>query len=216
MNEEKFFDRFIEDSGWNPCPKQPFYRDGYVYATNRMVLVRVPYKDLTRLYEPDKVIKTLPTFPEPTCSLNLPISTIIDILKSIPAIEEVRVEGKDAECDECEGSGSVEWTYEDSDGEEHFEHFDCPICKGMGKVKTKKFYRELRFTSINGVAFRNNELKILAEAANDLGLNTIEVVQLPDSCSAARFHLEPNIDIIIMAAVNVKIDRTIKLEMMEN
>lgn len=211
-NEEKFLNRFVNTLEWPESIKKPFYRDGFVYATNRMILVRVPYRDLERLYDTVDKPTNLPQFPEPTCDIELPISVLVETFKTIPKVEELRVEGKAAECDECEGRGEVEWTYEDSDGEEHQRYFECPICNGRGKVKTKEFYREWRYTSINGIAFRNNELMIIAEAAHDLGLSTIRVLHLPESCSAARFQLEPNIDIIIMAAVDVKIDRTISLE----
>lgn len=215
-DEEKFLNRFVNQLEWPESIKKPFYRDGFVYATNRTILVRVPYKDLQRLYEPVDSPKNLPQFPEPTCDIELPISVLVETFKSIPKVEERRVEGKDAECDECEGTGEVEWTYEDSDGEEHQKNFDCPICEGYGKVKTKEFYREWLYTSINGVAFRNNELIIMAEAAHDLGLSSIKILHLPEKCSPARFQLEPNIDIIIMAAVDVKVDRSITLKENEN
>lgn len=211
-NEEKFLDRFVHPSDWHEGVKKPFYREGFVYATNRTIMVRVPYRDLERLYDTVEKPKNLPKFPEPTCDIELPISMLVETLKSIPKCEERRVEGKAAECDECEGSGEVEWTYEDSDGEEHQKNFDCPICNGYGKVKTKNFYREWRYTSINGVAFRNNELIIMAQAAHDLGLDSIKISHLPESCSPARFQLQHNIDIIIMAAVDINVDRTITLE----
>lgn len=216
INEEKFLNRFVNILEWPESIRKPFYRDGFVYATNRNILVRVPYRDLERLYDTVDKPKNLPKFPEPTCQLDLPISVLVETFKSIPKVEERSVKGKAAECDECEGSGEVEWTYEDSDGEEHQKYFDCPICEGLGKVKTKKFYREWLYTSINGVALRNNELMIMAEAANDLGLSSIKILHLPESCSPARFQLEPNIDIIIMAAVDVKVDRTITLKENEN
>lgn len=210
-DEEKFLNRFVNTLEWPESIKKPFYREGFVYATNRTIMVRVPYNDLKRVYEPAESPKNLPQFPESTCDIELPISVLVETFKSIPQCEERRVEGKAAECDECEGSGEVEWTYEDSDGEEHQKYFDCPICNGDGKVKTKKFYREWLYTSINGVPFRNNELIIMAEAAHDLGLDSIKILHLPKSCSPARFQLEPNIDIIIMAAVDVKVDREISL-----
>lgn len=199
--EKEFFDCFTEkeDDYLPSFCRHAFYRDGYVIATDRAILVRAPYESLRELYvNEDKNPKGLPDFPASNCSFNLPLNILVDTIKSIPAEETIAVEGKAAECDECEGTGSVEWTYEDYDGNEHKQDFDCPVCGGRGRVKTKKFRREWRYISINGVRFLVRPLMKLAKAMDMEGFDSVEIKNLPPGQTPALMCLEGGIDILIM------------------
>lgn len=212
--EKDFFNCFVDkDDEYLPsfCHR-PFYRDGYVVATDRVILIRAKYDDLKGVYVQEDKPKRLPDFPEPNCDFQLSLSKLVDTIKSIPEEEYVNVYGKDAECDECEGSGRVEWTYEDSDGEEHLEDFDCPICDGRGKVKTKKYLREWRCISVNGSIFSVRTLMKLAKAMDVAGFDTVNVKNLPTGCTPALMHLGGNFEVIIMPCPGATPVREIKLE----
>lgn len=211
--EKDFFDCFTEkvlDDRPSFC-YQPFYRDGFVIATDMAILVRVPYDSLQGVYDKSEQPKRIPDFPNPNCDFELPLATIVKTIKSIPEVEEVRVHGIDAECDECEGSGTVEWVYADSDGEEHRKDFDCPICDGRGKVKTKKYLREWRCISINSTILSVRTLMKLAKAMDVAGFDTVNVKNPPTGCTPALMHLGDNIQVIIMPCPEAKPIREIKL-----
>jgi hypothetical protein len=35
-------------------------------------------------------------------------------------------------CEDCNGSGEVEWIYYDLEEDEHYCMADCPVCEGTG------------------------------------------------------------------------------------
>ena len=198
--EKDFFDCFTEKD-YEDLPSfcyRPFYRDGYVFATDRAIMVRVLYDSLQGVYDNSEQPKLIPDFPKPNCDFELQLATIVKTIKSIPEVEEVRVDGIDAECDECDGHGTVEWVYEDSDGEEHRKDFDCPICDGRGKVKTKKYLREWRCIKINDTIFSVRTLMKLAKAMVVAGFDTVNVKNLPEGYTPALMCLGDNIEVIIM------------------
>lgn len=185
VNEETFFSRFVYDGPFvnRDCLRKPFERDGFIYASNSMFMVRVAKNLCEKAYDQSENPKLLPCFPAPECNYKLELKELIEVLKSIPRRKTVAVSGKDAECDECDGDGRVEWTYEDSDGEEHQEYFDCPICRGKGKVSTKVIGRYERAVSINGTSFNAGLLSLMAEAINDAGLKSVII-----ACPAREGH----------------------------
>lgn len=211
--EKDFFDCFTEKD-YEDLPLfcyRPFYRGGYVYATDRAIMVRAPYNSLKEIYDKSELPKRLPDFPKPNCDFELSLEVLVETIKSIPEEEIVPVHGLDAECDECDGSGTVEWVYEDSDGEEHRKDFDCPICDGRGKVKTKKYLREWRCISVNGSVFSVRTLMKLAKAMDVAGFDTVNVKNLPTGCTPALMHLGGNIEVIIMPCPEATPVREIKL-----
>lgn len=211
--EKDFFECFmdVEDDYLPSFCHKAFYKDGYVVATDRIILVRVPYNSLEGIYDKEDTPKKLPIFPAPNCNLHLPLSVLVDTIKSIPAEEMVSVEGAAAECDECEGTGLVEWTYEDCEGKEHLENFDYPICNGCGRVKTKKYHREWRCISINGSIFSVRPLMKLAKAMDIAGFDSVNVRNLPQEPTPALMSLDGGIDVIIMPCPDAKPIRDIKL-----
>lgn len=212
-NEESFFKRFVYNGEFvnRDSLRKPFERDGYIYATNSRVMVRVAKNLCEESYKQQEHPKKLPTFSAGDCCYKLDLKELVEVLKSIPSCETVAVSGKDAECDECEGYGRVEWTYENTNGEEHRDYFDCPICDGKGKVATKEFYREERSVSINGVPFNAGLLCNIAEAMNDIGLQSAVVARLEKGSQPMLIQFQDGIDVIIMPS-GVEPYREMKLE----
>ncbi len=63
----------------------------------------------------------------------LSIEKINSVLSKCPLIEDFDEEEKEVTCDECNGSGEVIFTYEDSEYQDHELDGECPICNGDGK-----------------------------------------------------------------------------------
>jgi hypothetical protein len=63
----------------------------------------------------------------------LVIEKINSILDTCPLIEDYDEEEKEDTCNECNGSGEVEVTYEDKNMKDHDIYVECPICDGYGE-----------------------------------------------------------------------------------
>ncbi len=158
QNEKLFFSRFVYNGEFinRACLKEPFERNGFIYASDARIMVRVEKCLCEDSYNHQGGPEKLPSFPAPESNYKLDLKELIEVLKSIPQYETVAVSGKEAECDECEGRGEVEWTYEDSNGEEHFDYFDCPICDGKEKSKPRN-------TSVKNVPLRLTEHHLMPD-----------------------------------------------------
>lgn len=214
QNEKLFFSRFVYNGEFinRACLKKPFERNGFVYASDARIMVRVEKSLCEESYDPQGGPKSLPSFPAPESNYKLDLKELIEILKSIPRCETVAVSGKEAECDECEGDGRVEWTYEDSNGEELYDYFDCPICDGKGKVKTKEIEREERAIAINGTSFNAGLLQKIAEAMNDIGLPYGVITYQAKNSQPMLIQLQEGIEVIIMPCIGIEPCRELHLK----
>lgn len=214
QNEKLFFSRFVYNGEFinRACLKEPFERNGFIYASDARIMVRVEKCLCEDSYSHQGGSEKLPSFPAPESNYKLDLKELIEVLKSIPQYETVAVSGKEAECDECEGRGEVEWTYEDSNGEEHFDYFDCPICDGKGKVKTKEYEREERAIAIKGTSFNAGLLQTIAEAMNDIGLSYSVIAYQAKDSRPMLIQLKKGIDVIIMPCIGVEPCRELHLK----
>lgn len=115
-----------EGRGWGYTP---FLQNGYVYATDFHVLIRVHPRLSEVEYDENPKASSMS---EPLCTDGMnshivKVSEISKLLQSIPKIEEMTAKRKSKKCEECGGEGMVEWEYKDYE-----EHFECPVCKGEG------------------------------------------------------------------------------------
>lgn len=60
----------------------------------------------------------------------LSLHQLKSIIEKCPMVEEIKEEK--IECEECNGSGEVDYTYEDRKRVEHIIEQDCPSCNGDG------------------------------------------------------------------------------------
>ena len=108
-----------------------FRQNGYVVASDGHILIRVPEG---RVKDADHI----PVQDLPHINSILPSETPLDIplTKSLikKKIEEAPTVADKLKCKDCEGSGKVEWYYDDKEGCQHTDTFKCPVCKGKGYV----------------------------------------------------------------------------------
>lgn len=84
------------------------------------------------------------------CNTILDVEKINEVISKCPLIEDTDEEEKEDTCNECDGSGEVTYTYEDSKYKDHELDGECPICEGLGKC-TKTIEKP------NGKMVKNNE-----------------------------------------------------------
>lgn len=136
MNKQEFDESallalFYESDHYSEQVGTPFLSDGYVCATETHRLIMIKPEICKGEYQPNKlhVLKTLSPY-------NIDISITLDELKDavgrVSTEEEMKTIRPAIECEECEGDGEVEWTYEDKDGYTYEEYHPCPICHGSG------------------------------------------------------------------------------------
>lgn len=212
---DKILKMFLGD--YDETPKSiesPRPQDNYIYATDTRVCIRVnrelcEFKYFTHDNQPN----FNRIFPTPECSLILNIEEVASAIKKVPEMEKVAVYGKEAECEECGGTGSVTWRYE-TDDDEYERDFDCPVCDGSGKVNHKHLTREQRSISFNGVHFNIGILMNVLNAIHHLG-HKIATVQRLNEQQSMLINVEPGVDIVFMSNLSEASVCEIKLKSSE-
>lgn len=100
---------------------------------------KLKYPDIQRFIELEDI-----------CNNRLDLQKVNDIISKCPLIEDFDEEEKEDTCNECDGSGEVTYTYEDSKYKDHELDGECPICEGFGKC-TQTIEKP------NGKMVKNNE-----------------------------------------------------------
>lgn len=195
---DKILKMFLGD--YDETPKSiesPRPQDNYIYATDTRSCIRVNRELCEVKYFPhDNQPNFNRVFPTPECSLILNIEEVASAIKKVPEMEKVAVYGKEAECEECGGTGSVTWRYE-TDDDEYERDFDCPVCDGRGKFTHKNLKREQRNISFNGVNFFIGQIMTIVDAIHQLGHKTATVQRLNTQYSML-INVEQGVDIVVM------------------
>lgn len=100
---------------------------------------KLKYPDIQRFVEMEEI-----------CNNILDLEKVNSVISKCPLIEDYDEEEKEDTCDECDGSGEVTYTYEDSKYKDHELDGECPICDGVGKC-TQTIEKP------NGKIVKNNE-----------------------------------------------------------
>ncbi len=150
------------------------------------------------IYEKKKRILDYISF-EPNFDFVIDKTKICDALLQIPLEPCYSMVGNDIECEKCNGSGEVEWKFEN-----YTDDFDCPVCKGDGlkerarKVPNGKFQRSIfsyiqigeSFFNVNYIEklvkisiFLNEDIKLVYQnhnlKANYFKIGLITVLIMP-------------------------------------
>ena len=110
---------FFSTDEMRPIMSKVFYTGNYAAATNGWICIRWENKTF-KTHNAIDIESVYPTFENPV-PITFNIGDYKEFKINLPLIRE------NIECQECEGSGEVEWEYK------HYEMMDeCPKCDGKG------------------------------------------------------------------------------------
>lgn len=169
---------------------RPFRQGSYIYATDRISMIRVKSDLTNEEYNEIKSPNSEQVFRRES---NRNKVYTLDGLKALFAlIPEVGFE----ECDACDGRGRVDFEFE-YDGDTYYKSGDCPICEGSGQkellIKEKDFRYGVMFEP-DSYPIKQKYLEILYNTMNTLGINSALLVY-SDSIFY-KFQLSKDIDIM--------------------
>jgi hypothetical protein len=165
----------------------------HLVATNGIQLIRIPIDkgwDVSGITDVSDKIKD--SFFTQNCELSISVSAIKEAVSQAPK-KDVRIT---RQCDECDGSGEVEWEYK------HYElTHDCPKCDGNGDVftgevlKDQPDYEDVCFKFLNAY-FNPKYFQGLLSACEFENTESISV--LSNDPKTANYFKVGRIDFILM------------------
>ena len=135
-NEQELFELFCDPYSNREQLQKPYYekRAKTVYATDgRVVILMNP--NVTSLSYEEIDFPLIGNLIKGAGEEFFTLESLKKVLESFGMEEERVIIEAGGECEECKGSGEVEWEYTDQDGEIHFHYGDCPVCHGDGMVE---------------------------------------------------------------------------------
>jgi len=112
----------------------PNLKDGLVCASDGHVLISIPEDELTLQYNS---VEKYPNGHKLVSDMEKETlrSIKVDIETLGKELARCRFEADKLiiKCKECNGSGNVEWEYEDRERDTHYRTEDCPLCDGTGE-----------------------------------------------------------------------------------
>ena len=212
MNQTDLFNIFTGSDPCHPVYAKPFDYYGNVYATDAHSIIRC-HKDfidfeLSNPFTPPNCDAVFPVLDSPRN-----VITSIEDFEIFKTFDELLNEDEYIDCDECGGSGRVEWEYK-TFAEKHY----CPVCEGLGlscKAKlmptgNKIFPTEGCYATIDGVFFNINILYKVFKAQKIIGGEIISL-NIVQKGKPAAFRIG-NYDVLIMPIANHDTDLS-KLEL---
>jgi hypothetical protein len=168
-NYDTLLPLFVAREKYNPALRQPNTTDGYVWATDKHCLIKVPAHLLQSAYpshdkapDPRVVWGATEPFLYPTLILS---TKLLDVLA------QVDKESASSECTECEGRGYTECV---CCGHEQ----TCEACEGEGYIPDytlpEVYPDNDQFIGIGGAAFSPRRLGLLEQVVLAVGANTFE------------------------------------------
>lgn len=170
--------------------------DGYIYATDAHVLIRIPadkvgneYKSVEKFPKAGKLISEALNRPD-NISRTIAVDDLIMVLSKAKWYKEV----KGDDCPDCDGSGDVVC---EACGHSH----DCERCNGEGEINKhitefSLLHEEDYFVvKIDQQCFRASFLHILAISAKVAGFDTLEFITDRTATSPGLFKFD---DVVIL------------------
>lgn len=122
---------------------KPFVNDGHVVATDAHALISIKQEMVysTKYIETcDKKYLEIVQTQEAsaTDSLILNVNTLIEALKKLPSDQE-----ENHMCQDCKGSGTVEFDYHSYSDQMYNIEAECPVCRGTGLDDSYEYLKML-------------------------------------------------------------------------
>lgn len=135
-NEQELLELFCDPYSIHTELQKPYYekQSKTVYSFNGRAAILINPSVTTLSYE-EIVCPFIGSLIKGAAEGCFTFESLEKVLESFYMEAEKVITEEGRECEECEGSGYVEWEYTDLDGEIHFHDDDCPICKGDGIIE---------------------------------------------------------------------------------
>lgn len=201
VDEKKLLRLFL---GKGILTAMPLLKDDKVFATDFRKVIYINAEVCQGEYERTEMFDI--RFPPVEQELNIPLLSLQKAYDSLPKIKDEEYDQE--ECNECDGTGSVEWEYVDKNGKTHHQDFDCPICNGRGffKRNVRKCYKPEynAIIKLDGFFINNQYIKAIIDALFLLGKDHITLLSKAkkDTVVWAYFRIDENITIIIAPYCN--------------
>lgn len=201
VDEQKLLGLFYSKGTFSAMP---LLKDNNVFATDGHKAIYVNAEVCQGEYEKTKRFNI--ELPPVEQELNIPLLSIQKAYDSLPKVETEEYDSED--CNECNGTGSVEWEYLDKKGNTHYKDFDCPSCDGFGFFK-----RNIRkciepeydaVIELDGFFINNSHIKAIIDGLLLLGKDHITLLSKAKKNSEvyAYFRIDENITIVITPYCN--------------
>lgn len=179
--------------------KSPFTIDDYGYATDSIMMIKIPNSIIGNTYEAHKDVP-MAKIPEmfnitPTSLYYLDTQKLQKVLESLPLVDEMS-EGK--ECLVCEGDGEVECPHCGS-------AIDCEECGGSGYTETPKptdcKIPKGSVIKIGEICFSSKYLLKIMRITNTLEFKATIRLSIQSPSLATIFKIHDLCEILLMPAI---------------
>lgn len=196
---DELLQMFVSTNEYRPKYLKPWRERNHVFASEMHILIRVSGYLTTVDYPQYNSDNTNKLFPVGVPDGILTAENLENAISYAPMVDEMECVGKDVECEECDGTGEVEWDYK------HWRKmFECPVCYGTGYAETssmeatgQKAIDPEAAIKIGLLCFRATFLKLILEAMEFCECKEVAVT-FGSRTTATRFNLTDDIDIILM------------------
>jgi hypothetical protein len=132
---KELLDMYVANNSHRELFNKPFILKDKVVATNTYELVLVPKEKCSNLnFEHLKEKEHyLDVIPKKTMEKVLDVVKLSELLEQYRTDDDCDIIEDDKECEECFGTGEVDWEYKSWSRED-----DCPICNGSGILEFEK------------------------------------------------------------------------------
>jgi hypothetical protein len=201
-NESKVFGMYTADDALRPALKAPFTQNGYVYASDGVILIRVREGAVKEAYPHSEKIGCSKLFNVAAEKEEaVTARQLKKLLAEVELVEETHTVGENIKCEVCSGSGEVYWQYEDWEKED-----DCPACSGSGyarkekKIPTGKMItNESALVKLGGKTFRVRYIRVIAETMALLGVATVAMRYSEiEPYRQSIFNFSSDVDVLLM------------------
>jgi hypothetical protein len=201
-NEKQLFDMYVSTDELHPVLTAPFIQNGYVYASDSRILIRVRESAVKEAYPHSQNPKNISSnFMETRKEKTITLIQLERLLSKVEEVEEIKKIGENINCEECAGGGCVTWEYK------HWERKDyCPVCDGEGytsKVKEVSTGRMIpnpyAAIKLGDKTFRVRYIQTIVNTMKLLEIHKITMQYNGNSpFEQAVFNFNADIDVILM------------------
>ena len=197
MNTTDILKMFSNPDGWNEFQREPFL---YQMSDGKMVAVATDGHRLCLFKEYDLHAVSSKEFHKPNvekviipdqCTGTLSVERLQKALAQVPI-------NKFKECEDCCGSGDVDYEYESLDGHTYYERYECPVCGGTGRFDDEEGEKEFDANyciKIDGACFMPEHLKPIVDA-----LTAMEIAEVPYIIANNQLKIETGQFIMLLMA----------------